>query len=83
MRGEVVAYRPDRSLAFTWSWADDPEPPPRQVRLELGAAADGTVLELEHGTYRTGDAEDAHRRSHREGWEFFLPKLADRLARAD
>lgn len=83
MTGRVVSYTPDSTLAFGWRWEHEPDAPARTVTVcvgELtGTNAAGAVLTVEHGPYGEGEAELAARAEHREGWEFFLPRLAGAL----
>jgi uncharacterized protein YndB with AHSA1/START domain len=75
MRGAITELDPPGGrFAFTWSWDHEPELPTRRVEV----AVDGAELTLAQGTYDTAsriDRDDAQ--SHREGWEFFLPRLAE------
>ncbi len=45
-----------------------------------GAGTGGSVLTVEHGPYGDSEAELAARAEHREGWEFFLPRLVSEMA---
>ena len=80
MRGEITEIEPGRGrFRFTWSWEHTLELPARLVQVSVD---DGAVLHLDQGIYDHAsrlDRDDA--RSHREGWEFFLPRLAE-LVRA-
>lgn len=64
-------------LAFSWSWDHEPGSPPRAVTLAFEPHGDGTRVSLRHGNYGLSDAEQEVRRSHQEGWEHFLPALAN------
>lgn len=76
MRGEVVAYEPDRYFAFTWSWDHEPDLPMYWVMVE---AVDGdgepTRVTLTHGPYIDDESGRADAESHRAGWAYFLPRL--------
>jgi uncharacterized protein YndB with AHSA1/START domain len=86
MIGVVEEYLPGRLLAFTWGWSHQPEAAGRygvtvstaSARLAGGA---GTRLDLVHAP-RAGafvpDGDPAPG-EHREGWEYFLPRLAAAL----
>lgn len=83
MTGHVVSYVPDELLAFSWSWEHDADRPERSVTVQVGAADSetaGTVLAIEHGPHGESADEQAARAEHREGWEFFLPRLVGVLA---
>jgi uncharacterized protein YndB with AHSA1/START domain len=83
MTGEVVSYAPGSTLVFRWGWEHEPGPQMRTVTVRAEPDPDGTtgtVLTVEHGPYGSGEAEAAARTEHREGWEFFLPRLAGVLA---
>jgi hypothetical protein len=43
-------------------------------------AGTATALTIIHGPRGDGPAEAASRAEHREGWEFFLPRLAAQLS---
>ena len=80
--GEVVAYQPASHLEYTWQWDHEPEAVRRTVLVtvtpdDAGAA---TALTITHGPHGDGEAEAASRAEHREGWEFFLPRLAAQLS---
>ena len=80
--GEVVAYQPASHLEYTWQWDHEPEAVRRTVLVtvtpdDAGAA---TALTIIHGPHGDGEAEAASRAEHREGWEFFLPRLAAQLS---
>lgn len=81
MAGTVLDHVPGELLVFGWAWARDPDPAPRRVRVTVRPENRGTLVEVEHGRYtdRPGEAEE--RRSHREGWAYFLPRLGDCLRR--
>lgn len=74
MRGEVTKYVPSEVFAFTWAWDHEPDIQGLMVTIRAVPAADGTRLELEHGPYMDGTRGEAQ--GHREGWEHFLPRLA-------
>jgi len=81
MTGQVVGYEPASRLEFTWAWDHEPPAVPRTVLVTVaGAAAGRTVLTVVHGPYGDGAAEEVARREHREGWEYFLPRLGELLA---
>ena len=66
---EVV--RPER-LAMSWWWANGEDPGESRVEIDLRAIPDGTELTFTHS--RLHDEET--RRSHEEGWNGALDKLA-------
>lgn len=75
MTGSVRRYDPPERLEFSWGWAHQPEDPPRRVLVETGPG----TLAIRHGPYSDDGAGRAARAEHREGWEFFLPRLAKLL----
>jgi uncharacterized protein YndB with AHSA1/START domain len=82
MTGRVRRYEPASVLEFSWAWEHEPELPPSSVVVEVGAADDGTTaLRIAHGPHAEDEAGRAARAQHREGWEYFLPRLAALLAR--
>ncbi|HWG25200.1 SRPBCC family protein [Actinospica sp.] len=86
MIGVVEEYVPGHLLAFTWGWSHQPEAAGRYgvtVSVSPAALADalGTRLEVVHAP-RAGvvvAAEDPAPGEHREGWEYFLPRVAASL----
>lgn len=76
MRGTITELAPDAGrFGFTWSWDHEPELSSRRVDVSVDA---GAVLRLAQGEYDHAsrlDRDDAG--SHRDGWEFFLPRLAE------
>ncbi|MDH4306919.1 MAG: SRPBCC domain-containing protein [Acidimicrobiia bacterium] len=58
-------------LSFTWSWRHD-DLPPRTVRIEFASEDNRTHVTI---THEAGD--EAGAASYREGWEFFLGRLAE------
>lgn len=86
MIGVVEEYLPGRLLAFTWGWSHQPEAAGRYgVLVATGSArlaeGPGTRLDLVHAP-RAGalvPAGDPAPGEHREGWEYFLPRLAAAL----
>jgi uncharacterized protein YndB with AHSA1/START domain len=86
MTGEVLSYAPGSRLDFRWGWEHEPGPQVRTVTVRAEPAGSGrsgptgAVLTVEHGPYGVGEGEAAARAEHREGWEFFLPRLAGVLA---
>jgi uncharacterized protein YndB with AHSA1/START domain len=86
MIGVVEEYFPGRLLAFTWGWSHQPEAAGRYGVAVSAAPATlaeqpGTRFELLHAP-RAGvrvPAGDPAPGEHREGWEYFLPRLAGAL----
>jgi uncharacterized protein YndB with AHSA1/START domain len=78
MTGQVVSYTPERSLAFSWGWEHQTDRPQRTVLVQVEPAepeSSGTLLTIEHGPHGADAAELTARAEHREGWQFFLPRL--------
>jgi uncharacterized protein YndB with AHSA1/START domain len=84
--GRVVGHVPASMLAFTWGWEHESDEPERTVTVTVSGepsaagASTSTVLTVEHGPHGEDEAGLSARASHREGWEFFLPRLAAVLA---
>ena len=76
LRGEYRVVDPGRRLDFTWSW-DHEDLPPRLVSIAFEDSDVGTAVRVEHDHETESEGSD-----HRDGWEFFLGRLADRLATA-
>jgi uncharacterized protein YndB with AHSA1/START domain len=76
MDGRVVGYQPGRYLEFSWGWVHTPDDPPRTVTVTVAGEPDGTALAIVHGPHGDDERELIARGEHREGWEFFLPRLA-------
>jgi uncharacterized protein YndB with AHSA1/START domain len=79
LRGRILDWEPPRLLVFTWRWDHEPELPERTVSVELEALAggEGTGLTLTQRRYGDTEIEAADRQSHIDGWDFFLPRLAE------
>lgn len=72
--GTFVAVERPRHVAFTWGWQDpnDPlRPGSSTVDVTLTEADGGTVVHLRHSGL-SGES----RRTHEEGWIYFLGRLA-------
>ena len=75
--GTFVSIDPPRALAFTWGWEAPGEsvgPGASRVEVSFEPEADGTVVTVRHL-----DLPADARQSHAEGWDQFLPRLADAL----
>lgn len=80
--GEIAEVT-STSLHVSWAWDDEPALPARSLVVRAEPKQGGTRLRIIQGPYRQSDAfphEDEDRRSHLEGWEFFLPKLVDAIS---
>jgi uncharacterized protein YndB with AHSA1/START domain len=71
--GEYVAVEPPHRLVFTWTW--DGEDAETLVTVELAATAEGTELSLRHERFGAGEAGEAARDSHAQGWHDCLDRL--------
>jgi uncharacterized protein YndB with AHSA1/START domain len=76
LSGRVLDADPGRRLRLTWHWSHEPERPERTVEVRFEPDADGTRLQLEHGTYGADADERADRRDVADGWLHFLGRLA-------
>ncbi len=73
-RGEFVEVVENERVVLTWGWEDAGAATPpgaSTVEITLTPDGDGTLLRLVH---RGLSADEA--RSHGEGWDYFLPRLA-------
>lgn len=72
--GEFTAVEPHDRVAFTWGWEGNDAVPPSSSTVEITLTDDGgdTVLQLRHSGLPTEWLE-----RHAEGWDHFLPQLAD------
>jgi uncharacterized protein YndB with AHSA1/START domain len=69
--GTFTELRPDR-IVLTWGFERDADLPPGSSSVEITLESDGpgTVVRLEHR-----GLPETHRRSHDDGWTFFLNRL--------
>ena len=72
--GKYVEVIRDRRVVFTWGWQGNEAVPPGSstVEIDLKPMGSGTLLRLVH----RGLPQEAVA-SHTEGWDYFLPRLAD------
>jgi uncharacterized protein YndB with AHSA1/START domain len=78
VRGEVVEVVANERVVVTWGWeAAGAATPPGSSVVEFSLVPDGdeTVVRLMHR-----GLTDDEVRSHSDGWDFFLPRLAAVLA---
>jgi uncharacterized protein YndB with AHSA1/START domain len=74
-RGEFVEVDRPRRVVFTWGWeksGDPVQPGQSTVEVDLEPAGEGTLVRLRH----SGLGRDS-RKSHDEGWIYFLARLRD------
>lgn len=79
-RGEFVAVEPYHRVVFTWGWEGEGpvQPGSSTVEVLLRPDGDGTWLTLRH----TGLPDEEQRAMHSQGWDEFLPRLAETAAQA-
>jgi uncharacterized protein YndB with AHSA1/START domain len=80
--GSFVEIVPHERLVFTWGWEGDAPPVPpgsTSVVVELEPDGSGTILRLRHSGLDAPPVLE----HHREGWEHYLGRLADRAAGRD
>jgi uncharacterized protein YndB with AHSA1/START domain len=76
LRGVYREIRPSKRLVFTWRWDHDPDLL-KLVEVDLLRGADGgTLLTVTHGPYDGSERDTELRASHKEGWQYFLGRLA-------
>lgn len=87
----LVEVDPPRLLAFRWCYDNDVPGPGNSllVRFELVPSAAGTTIRFTETGFRERGWEaatlEAQYNDHRQGWDFYLPRLvtlADRVAAA-
>ena len=81
VRGEFVEIEPPTRVVFTWGWEEEGNPiRPGSSTVEVTLTADGsgTILRLVHRDL-PADAQGAHS----EGWDHYLPRLAEAAAGRD
>ena len=76
LTGRYTVFVPGRTLAFTWSWDQEPDRPTRNVIIQLADSSEGTRMTLTHGDYTSSEDDQGERRGHIEGWLHFLLRLA-------
>ena len=72
-RGTYVEVVPFSRVVFTWGWEEDPNLPPGASTVEVTLTPDGsgTIVRLRH--YGLNQEQQ---KSHAEGWEHYLARLA-------
>lgn len=80
VRGEYVAVEPYHRVVFTWGWEGDGpvQPGTSTVEVSLRPDGDGTLLTLRH----SGLPDEQARAMHSEGWDNYLPRLAETVEQA-
>jgi uncharacterized protein YndB with AHSA1/START domain len=80
----VVEVDPPRTFSFRWVYDDDAVVGPGNsllVMFELVAAGEGTTVRFRETGFRERGWEaavlEAHYNDHRQGWDFYLPRLTD------
>ena len=82
LQGTFLAWQRPNLLVFTWQWEHEPELDARTVTLRITQnAANQTVLRLTQGVYNYDfDRDQKDIQDHIDGWNFFLPRLADAMS---
>jgi len=87
----VIEVDPPRLFSFRWTYEDDVAGAGNSllVTFELVPSGEGTTVRFAETGYRERGWEagvlEAHYNDHRQGWDFYLPRLAEmanRLAAA-
>ena len=78
--GEFVEVDPPRRVVFTFGWEGDPANGPGKgtVEVTLTPTGDGTLVRLVHH-----GLSDGTQKSHRDGWQHYLDRLAIRVPGGD
>jgi uncharacterized protein YndB with AHSA1/START domain len=80
-QGEYRELDSPRRLVFTWGWVGDyanVPPGSSTVEVELTPDGDGTIVRLTHR-----DLPPAAVEAHQQGWDLYLPRLAEAAAARD
>ncbi len=84
----VVEVDPPRLFSFRWTYDEAETAGPDNsllVTFELIAAGEGTTVRFRETGYRERGWEaavlEAHYNDHRQGWDFYLPRLAEAARR--
>jgi uncharacterized protein YndB with AHSA1/START domain len=84
----VVDVDPPRLFSFRWTYDEGANPGPTTsllVTFELVPSGDGTTLRFRETGYRERGWEaavlEAHYSDHRQGWDFYLPRLSETASR--
>jgi uncharacterized protein YndB with AHSA1/START domain len=83
MTGRVIRYEPARALQLSWAWEHQPERPVTTLLVQVDPMPAGSTLSIEHGPYGDDEISRTDRQEHREGWEYFLPRLRAVLSGGD
>jgi uncharacterized protein YndB with AHSA1/START domain len=79
----VVEADPPRRFSFRWTYEDEPAGPGNSllVTFELVRSGEGTTVRFHETGYRERGWEaavlEAQYNDHRQGWDFYLPRLAE------
>jgi uncharacterized protein YndB with AHSA1/START domain len=84
----VVEVDPPQRFAFRWTYDDDDVAAPGNsllVTFDLVASGEGTIVRFTESGYREKGWEaavlEAAYNDHRQGWDFYLPRLAASASR--
>ena len=77
--GRILEHRPGELLAFSWESEHELNEPERTVVVSVAPHEGGTRLTIRHGEYGPTDGEAEEREGHLDGWEHYLPQLAEAL----
>ena len=80
---EILAWEPNRRLAISWSWSDDPEVPPQVTEYRLEGKEGGTVLKVVTSGFPDDPSWDAFVEGTNRGWVFELRSLKQYLEAHD
>jgi uncharacterized protein YndB with AHSA1/START domain len=83
----IVEADPPRRFSFRWTYEDEVAGPGNSllVTFDLIPSGKGTTVRFSETGYRERGWEaavlEAHYNDHRQGWDFYLPRLAEAASR--
>jgi uncharacterized protein YndB with AHSA1/START domain len=77
LSGKVLDYARDRKLSLSWRHGKEEERPLgiTRVSFKLKPKEDGTILELTHSGYKSGNPWIEEYAEHSSGWAYYLTNL--------
>ncbi len=77
LSGKVLDYTRDKKLSLSWRHGKEEEKPlgTTRVSFKLKPKEDGTILELAHSGYKSGNPWIEEYAMHSSGWAYYLTNL--------